>query len=218
MKEFLQTRRSASIAFLTQPAPTKDELHEILTIGARVPDHGKLFPWYFVVFEGDARAQFGNHIRDAWAKNNPDATPDALNKEQNRFMQAPLVIAVISRIREAKIPAWEQILSAGACCYNVCLAANACGFGANWITGWYTYDEDIRTVLGLENGRDNIAGFIYIGTESQKQEKRERPDMDKIINYWTSHKTPDKKGDNYNKDGLGSPNHGFTIIQSSSQK
>jgi len=218
MKDYLKNRRSTKLKYMTDPAPSAEELEAILNIAARVPDHGKLSPFYFIVFEGGTRVEFGQHLRDVWAKNHPESTDKYLKEEASRFTRAPMVIAVISRIREAKIPIWEQLMTAGACCYNLCLAANSHGYGANWLTEWYAYDEDIRGVLGLENGRDNVAGFIYIGTETEKQDDRDRPDLENITNYWTSHKPSDKKGDNYNKDGLGMPNHGFEITQSTIKK
>lgn len=211
LSDFLQTRRSTKIKHMVSPAPVGDELQTILQTAARIPDHGKLNPWYFVVFEGDNRAAFGKHLRATWAKNHLDATQEQLDHEENRLTRAPLVIAVISRVRDATIPAWEQILSAGACCYNLCLACNAHGYGANWLTEWYAYDDDIRAALNLEDGRDNIAGFIYIGTETEANEERPRPDMNEIINHWTEDRIMDKKGNTYNKDGLPMPTQGFKI-------
>ena len=194
---------------MASPAPAGDELRGILQTAARVPDHGKLNPWYFIVFEGEDRAAFGKHLRAAWAKNHPDATAEQLTHEENRFTRAPLVIAVVSRIRDATIPQWEQILSAGACCYNLCLACNAHGYGANWLTEWYAYDDDIRAALSLEDGRDNIAGFVYIGTETEPNEDRPRPDLSEIINHWAEGTPAKNKGDIYNKDGLSMPVKGF---------
>lgn len=209
--DFLKHRRSTKLAHMTSPAPAGDELQSILQTAARVPDHGKLNPWYFIVFEGENRTAFGKHLRAIYARNNPDATPEMLDHEENRLMRAPLVVAVISRVREAIIPAWEQILSAGACCYNLCLACNAHGYGANWLTEWYSFDADVHALLNLEHGRDNITGFIYIGTETDKQDDRSRPDLDLLTNYWTENSVMNNKGESYNKDGLGLPKQGFTI-------
>ena len=218
MKDYLQSRRSTKIKHMTAPGPNADELKEILQIAARVPDHGKLSPFYFIVFQGTERATFGKHLRHLWAQDYADATQEQLTHEENRFMRAPLVVAVVSRIRESKIPVWEQLMCAGACCYNLCLAANACGYGTNWLSEWYSFDERVHDILGLEKGRDNIAGFIYIGTATEVQDDRERPDLNDITNLWTSGQMPDKKGNNYNKDGAGIPHNGFTIIQSEETK
>lgn len=195
---------------MSDPGPSAEELNDILKIATRIPDHGKLSPFYFIVFEGEKRAAFGKHLRAAWAKDHPDATVEQLQFEENRLTRAPMVVCIVSRIREAKIPAWEQILSAGACCYNLCLAANAYGYGANWLSEWYSYHPDIRCVLGLEDGVDNIAGFIYIGTETQKQDERNRPDVREILNYWDDSGAKNK-GDLYSKSGVGRPEKGFTF-------
>lgn len=181
---FLKTRRSSKITSLTSPGPNAEQLQDLLTIGARVPDHGKYHPWYFIVFEGDARREAGDLLRQAYAAENPDAAPAKLDLEAESFLRAPLVIAVVSRIREGKTPEWEQILSAGAACYNICLAANAMGFGSNWLTQWYSYSPTFRKLMGLET-QDRFAGFIYIGTATAPNEERERPDLSRIVTHWT---------------------------------
>lgn len=181
---FLKTRRSSKITSLTSPGPNAEQLQDLLTIGARVPDHGKYHPWYFIVFEGNARREAGDLLRQAYAAENPDAAPAKLDLEAENFLRAPLVIAVVSRIREGKTPEWEQILSAGATCYNICLAANAMGFGSNWLTQWYSYSPTFRQLMGLET-QDRFAGFIYIGTATAPNEERERPDLSRIVTHWT---------------------------------
>jgi nitroreductase len=209
MKEFLHTRRSTKVKMMSEPGPSLDELNDILEIAARVPDHGKLSPFYFVVFQGDVRKEFGQHLAEIWKNDHPDATQYFLDSEKNRFMQAPLVVAIISRIRDAKIPAWEQILTAGACCQNLCLAANAHGYGTNWLTQWYYNHPEVRNILNLEDGRDNVAGFIYIGTETEKQDDRDRPDVRLLTNNFGEELN--KKGHEYNKDGMTKPEDGFSI-------
>jgi nitroreductase len=205
---FLKNRRSSKVASLTEPAPNAEQLQEILTIASRVPDHGKYHPWYFIVLEGEARREIGVHLRTAYATENPDAEPAKLDLESERFLRAPLVIAVVSRIREGKNPQWEQILSAGAACYNLCLAANALGFGTNWLTEWYTYSPTFRKLMGLDE-RDNFAGFIYIGTATEKQEDRERPDLAQIVTHWSSKISALNKGEAYGQVGKGLPPKGF---------
>jgi len=202
--DFLKTRRSSKVASLTEPAPNAEQLQEILTIASRVPDHGKYHPWYFIVFEGDARREISAHLRTAYATENPDAEPAKLDLESERFLRAPMVIAVVSCIREGKNPQWEQILSAGAACYNLCLAANALGFGTNWLTEWVSYSPTFRNLMGLDE-RDNFAGFIYIGTPSEKQDDRDRPDLTKIITHWSSKNPTLNKGEGYGQVGKGFP-------------
>lgn len=203
----LLTRRSTSIKHLGAPGPTPDQIQMILQAASRVPDHNKLAPWWFVVFDGDARAKFGDVLRKAYVREDENAAPAKLDLEAERFLRAPLVIAVISRIKEGKAPQWEQILSAGAACHNLCLAANALGFGFNWVSEWTAYNEEVRAALGCDE-RDTIAGFIYIGTAAEKPEERERPSLSDIVNDWSESYTP-KKGDGYGKAGMGLPKKGF---------
>jgi len=117
------------------------------------------------------------------------------------------VIGVISRVRESKNPLWEQILSAGALCQNLCLAANASGFGANWVTEWYAYDPAAREGLGLDK-RDHVAGFIYLGTPAAPPQERDRPALEKIVTHWKPGE-PIRNGADYGQAGLGYPQPGF---------
>lgn len=201
--EALKTRRSTPIKSLGSPGPSPAQIEDILAAATRVPDHNKLAPWWFVVFEGDARAAFGEVLRKAYLREDADAAPAKLDLEAERFLRAPVVIAVISRIKQGKAPQWEQMLSAGAACYNLCLAANALGFGSNWLTEWPAFNEEVRAALGCDE-RDNIAGFIYLGTQSEKPEDRERPALLDIVNEWSDGYAP-KKGDQYGKKDFGLP-------------
>jgi nitroreductase len=203
----LLSRRSTAIKALSAPGPTAAQMEEILTAATRVPDHGKLAPWWFVVFDGDAREKFGAVLREAYFLEDAQAAPAKLDLEAEKFLRAPVVVAVVSRIRDSKIPQWEQILSAGACCYNLCLAANAMGFGSNWVTGWPAFNAKVREALGCDE-RDKIAGFIYLGTQGEKPEERERPALADIVSAWSEDYAP-RKGDNYAKEGMGLPPKGF---------
>lgn len=206
--DYLLRRRSVPLKELAGPGPDPAQIGTILRAASRVPDHGRLFPWHFIVFTGDARMQAGELLRRAWLIEEPDASPAKLDLEAERFLRAPTVIAVISRIREGKHPAWEQILSAGAACHSLCLAANALGFGANWLTEWYSYSAAFREALGLD-GRDNVAGFIYIGTPLQTPAERDRPDTGAITTFWAPGTTLNK-GESYGHPGTGLPRQGFS--------
>jgi nitroreductase len=179
--DFLKTRRSVKPREMTSPGPSPDQLDTILTLGARVPDHGKLLPWRFIVFEGDARARAGEVIAAVFARKHPDAPPADVAAEKNRLKEAPLVIAVVSAVKpHPKVPPWEQQLSAGASAMNIVTAASALGFGANWLTGWFAYDRDVLTGLGL-GADESLAGFIHIGTPSKPAEDRPRPALADIV-------------------------------------
>lgn len=207
---YLLRRRSCPLKNMTGPGPDAAQVEMILRAAARVPDHGKMAPWHFIVFAGDARAQAGALLAAAWAQENPDqAEPAKQELEAARFTRAPLVIAVVSRMREGKNPFWEQILSAGAACQNLCLMANALGFATNWLTEWYGYSPAFKAALGLES-RDHIAGFIYIGTAAAPPDERERPDMAALTTWWQPGATL-ARGDQYGLPGKGFPGRGFDL-------
>ncbi len=181
----LARRRSVLANEMTDPGPDDDQLRTLLTIAARVPDHGKLAPWRFIVFRGEARRDFGRHLEAAFRRLNPQADDDKAAFEANRFLRAPVVVAVVSRAAEhPKIPQWEQILSAGAACQNLLVAATGMGFASQWITEWYAYDPDIRQALGLAD-HERVAGFVYIGTATRPPSERARPDVDAITEFWS---------------------------------
>jgi nitroreductase len=177
----LLSRRSGSAKRMTSPGPNAAELETIFEAATRVPDHGKLTPWRFILFEGDSRRRFGEALARCFRATNPAADDERLSVERQRFQRAPVVVAVISRVREGiPIPEWEQMMSAGACAMTLVIAAHALGYVANWITEWCAYDDCIRADLGLA-GNERIAGFIYIGTPSVPLEDRPRPDLSALI-------------------------------------
>jgi nitroreductase len=183
--ELLLKRRSVKPAMMTEPGPTPEQLATILTAAGRVPDHKKLEPWRFIVFEGDARANFGRVLLKACLAEEKQAPSAArLEMERTRLLRAPTVVAVISRTTpNPAAPEWEQVLSCGAACFNLCLAANALGFGTSWITEWYSYSAAVREGLKLAPN-ERVAGFIYIGTPTEQQPDRERPQLAKIVTRW----------------------------------
>ncbi|RTL49186.1 MAG: nitroreductase [Bradyrhizobiaceae bacterium] len=179
--ELLKTRRSLKPFEMTGPGPSSAELETILTIGSRVPDHGKIAPWRFIVFEGEGRDKAGEIFARIFKAKNVNATPDQIEKERKKFNDAPLVIGVVSRtVQHFKVPAWEQELSAGASAMNIVLAANALGYAADWLTGWIAFDRDVLTALGL-GANEKIAGFIHIGRPTKIIEDRPRPALGEIV-------------------------------------
>jgi nitroreductase len=180
----LRTRRSLKPIELTAPGPAPAEVETLLRIASRVPDHGKLVPWRFMVFEGDARLKAGEAIAAAFADKYPDATADQVAFERARLARAPLVVAVVSRAApHVKIPEWEQVLSAGAAAMSLVIAAHALGFGATWITEWYAYDRRVLDALGLAP-HEKIAGFVHIGRPVQTPEDRPRPALADIVTHF----------------------------------
>jgi nitroreductase len=178
--QLLTTRRSFKPVELAGPAPSPAEIDTLLTVASRVPDHGKLAPWRFILFESDARQKAGDAIAAAFKVKYPDAKSDQIEAERGRLMRAPLVVAVVSRAGpHVKIPEWEQVLSAGAAAMNLVLAAHALGYGASWITEWYAYDRSVLDALGLAP-HERIAGFVHVGRPPGVPEDRPRPPLNEI--------------------------------------
>jgi nitroreductase len=177
----LLSRRSVPPRWLGAPGPGVQEIETMLTIAARVPDHGKLVPWRFILIEGEARQRMGEILVTAFRADHPDADAEALATERERFSQAPLVVAVVSRVvPHVKIPEWEQVLSAGAVCMNLLNAATALGYGASWLTGWACFDRRVLDALGLAPN-ERIAGYVHIGTAKEKPADRDRPNLADIV-------------------------------------
>ena len=177
MRDYLATRRSVPANSLAGPAPDDATLQTILTMAVRVPDHGKLAPWRFIVFEGDASVAAGQ----AFARIAGGTDPERAQAEAERFSRAAMVIAVVSRAAEhPKIPEWEQVLSAGAVCLNLIHAAAAHGFRAQWLTEWIAYDERARAAIGLAPD-ERVAGFIYLGRAQIVPTERARPVVAELV-------------------------------------
>ncbi len=181
----LKTRRSIPAVNIVEPGPSPAEIDDLLTIAARVPDHGKLVPFRFVLFEGAARAAAGAATAELLKAKKPDADPKQLAAELNRFTRSPLVVAVVSRAApHAKIPEWEQVLAAAASAMNLMIAANAMGYATQWLTEWVTYDADARAVLGL-SPEERLVGLVHVGTPDIPPFERPRPDLAEIVTRWT---------------------------------
>ncbi|MDP8916097.1 MAG: nitroreductase [Pseudomonadota bacterium] len=177
----LARRRSASAITLGPPGPDPAQLDDLLRIAARVPDHGKLAPWRFILLGGEDKAAFVARL-GAIAQSRPDAEKAAAALA--KASAPPVAVVVVSRpVPSLKIPEWEQVLSAGAVAMNLLLAAQAMGFGANWITDWYSEDPRTTALLGLGAG-ERVAGFVYIGTPAAHPQERVRPDLRDIVSVW----------------------------------
>lgn len=177
---FLARRRSASAVTLAAPAPDSHQLSDLLRLAARVPDHGKLAPWRFVVMEAEAKAAFAQAL-DAIAARRSEP---ALGAKLAKLKAPPLAVFVVSSPKPSAIPEWEQLLSAGAVCANLLNAALAMGFGANWITDWYSYDEEATALLGLQLG-ERVAACMLIGTPSEPPLERDRPPQEPLVTRWS---------------------------------
>ena len=183
--DLLGRRRSVAPLAMTGPGPDAHQIEALLTLSARVPDHGKLAPWRFVLFEGEARAKAGEIIANVFQADQPDADAARIEIERTRLTRAPLVVAIVSRAApHVKIPEWEQVLSAGAVCMNMIIAAKAMGFAATWLTEWYSYDRRVLDKLGIAE-TEKIAGFMHIGRSDAVPEDRVRPVMADITSRFS---------------------------------
>jgi len=179
--QLLKTRRSVKPMELVAPGPSAAEIETLLTIAARVPDHGKLTPWRFIVFENEARLKAGEIIAEVFRADQAQATPEQIEFERQRLARAPLVIAVVSRAApHVKIPEWEQQLSAGAAAMSLLFAVHALGYAASWITEWYAYDRRVLATLGV-GAHEKLAGFVHIGRPAQPPQDRPRPSLADIV-------------------------------------
>jgi nitroreductase len=182
---FLKSRKSASAKAMGEPGPSRAQIDEILSMAVRVPDHGKLAPWRFIVFESAAREDVGQAFGARWRQLHPDHGSESVAFQMALFTRAPVVIAVVSTAAEhVKIPIWEQQMSAGAVCLNLELAAMALGFDVQWQTDWVAYDDRATAAMGVKEG-EKIAGLIFIGTTTAPLEDRPRPDAVSLTSYWT---------------------------------
>lgn len=181
----LETRRSAKPRELAAPGPTSEEMERILTIAARVPEHGQLFPWRFVTVSSEQRESFGALLRQALLEDDPGATI-ARHEKEEAFANYPgqLVVLISAPVQGHKIPVWEQELSCGAAGMNLLLAAHALGYVGGWVTGWRAYSETVRSAFCGPGER--IAGFIFIGHPSRELEERQRPALTTVWQPWQS--------------------------------
>ena len=179
--EFLALRRSTPAPTLRAPGPSRPELDDLLRLAARVPDHGKLAPWRFIILEGDGKARFEARL-ETIAAGRPDATK--ATAKLGKLKTPPMGVVVVASPVQGDIPEWEQLLSAGAVCTNLLMAAAAMGYGANWITDWYAYDDQAKAVLGLGAG-EQVGGYVFLGTAAEAPLERVRPDVAGLTTVWS---------------------------------
>lgn len=181
--DYLAVRRSIPAFQMSEPGPEKAEIEEILRLASRVPDHGKIAPWRFIVYRGEERERLGDELLKMALDAKPDLSEEMIKVERTRFTRAPVVVAVVSKAGpHIKIPEWEQLMSAGALCLNIIFAANAHGWVANWLTEWFAYNEAAYPLLGVQAG-EKVAGFIHIGSTSFPAIERPRPELTETVTW-----------------------------------
>ena len=183
LRDYLATRRSIPAFQMGGPGPGTAEIEDMLKLASRVPDHGKLAPWRFIVYRGEERARLSGELAKMALAARPDLSEEMIKVENTRLTRAPVVVAVVSKAApHVKVPEWEQVMSAGAVCLNLLMAANAHGFASNWLTEWYAFDEAAYPLLGVLPG-ERIAGFIHIGTPQVPPTERPRPELTEIVTW-----------------------------------
>ncbi|MGE6785898.1 nitroreductase family protein [Ensifer adhaerens] len=181
--DYLTSRRSIPAFQMGEPGPGRAEVEEMLKLASRVPDHGKLAPWRFIVYRGEERVRISAALKAMALEVKPDLSEEMIKVEETRLSRAPVVVAVVSTAApHFKIPEWEQLMSAGAVCLNLLMAANALGYASNWLTEWYAFDERAYPLLGVKPG-EKIAGFIHIGTAMVPPTERPRPELAEIVTW-----------------------------------
>ena len=179
----LKTRRSGRPRDLAEPGPSEAQLHEILSIASRVPDHGKLAPWRFVIVRKEDRGAFEQLLHRAYRVDHPEPGRLEIEASQRFAHQAPaLIVALFKPVESSKIPLWEQQLSCGAALMNLLTATHALGFAGGWVTGWAAYSEEVRRAFAKED--EVIAGFVFIGTPAAELEERPRPALGDVASVW----------------------------------
>lgn len=179
--DFLLSRRSKPIGELKEPGPSDAEIRTMLTAAARVPDHGRLAPWRFILYRGDARHRIGEALAELAEKREGELPEHRRQQELARFSRAPLVVGVVSVPRDhPKVPDWEKFLSGGAAAMNLLIAAGALGYGASWISNWYADDEEGKRILGIAP-TERVVGFVHIGTYEGTTPERPRPELADIV-------------------------------------
>lgn len=179
----LHTRRSGKPRDMVAPGPSPEQLRAIMEAAIRVPDHGKLAPWRFVIVGDDQRDRLATVLTSAYRAEKPEAGRLEIEAMDQFARQAPtLIVALSCPVAGSKIPLWEQELSVGAACMNLLTAAHASGFVGGWLTGWPAYSAAVRDAFGCENER--IAGFIFIGSPARALEERPRPEYERVVNNW----------------------------------
>lgn len=185
LMDVLDSRNSVPSRQMSEPGPDDAQIERMLRSAVRVPDHGRLTPWRFVLVRGESRHALGTLLARRSRERDPAAADAVIEKDRQRFSHAPLVVVVVGCIQpDHRIPEVEQVLSGGAVCFALLQAAQGLGFGAQWLTGWAAYDPQVKSALGLA-GPEQVLGFIHIGSVGERPPERARPEVSTLLSEWT---------------------------------
>ncbi len=183
--DFMLARKSAPINELSGPGPGEEDIQTMIRIASRVPDHGRLAPWRFILYRGDGRREIGDKLAELAESREGPLADARREQERTRFSRAPLVIGVVSVPRDnPKIPQWEMFLSGGMAAMNLIIAANALGYATNMITNWYSDVPEGRAILGLAP-HEKVVGFVHVGTHAGEVMERPRPDPAGLVSDYS---------------------------------
>lgn len=180
--EQLNNRRSVKAQLLGSPAPDQNLLIEILQAGMSAPDHGAIRPWRFNIFRNDERQILSEKYGEALKEKNPDATVEEIEEIKQKPLRAPLIVAIWAEIMEnhPKVPPVEQVVATACAAENILLAAQDKGFGAVLLTGWPAFHPIVQKCLGMSE-KDEMIGFLYLGTAQESPKPVSRPDVKQYI-------------------------------------
>jgi nitroreductase len=174
--EAIHTRQSVG---QVKPDPVPRELiATILSAAVQAPNHYKVRPWRFVVLTGAAREKLGEAMAQSTRIAKPDATADELQKDREKPLRAPVVIAVaVGKPALAKEKELESICATAAAMQNMLLAAHALGLAAIWRTGPSATDPAIKRFFGWEADQ-HLIGFVYLGYPQSEATPLTRPSFE----------------------------------------
>ena len=184
--DLLQQRASHPARLLDEPAPSDEQLHEIVKAGLTAPDHAALTPWRFIIIRGEARVRLGEIFATATAAREPNLSAEKVAGQRSKPLRSPLLLAVVTTVtpEHPKTPVIEQFLSTGAAAQMMQLAANAMGFGSIWLSGPNCFDPNVKAALGIAD-KDELSGFLYLGTPTADKPPPRRPEVTDHLSEWT---------------------------------
>jgi nitroreductase len=160
-----------SVAQLTGPGPSEQQLEQLYRAAFRAPDHAWMRPWRYLTIRDQGLVSLGEVFAVAGLKKDADLSEVKVAKLKNMPQRAPLMIVAIANIQiNEKVPPLEQQLAVGAGIQNILTAAYAMELGAIWRTGEMAYDQHVKHSLGLQDNEE-IIGFIYLGHVNCKLKK-----------------------------------------------
>ncbi len=174
-----------SVPRLVEPAPSSEQLEILFQAALRAPDHAMLRPWRYITISGEARERLGELYARAALFDQPDLEDEMLDRYRGLPLRAPMLVALVLKPQQhPKVPEIEQVLSLGAACHGMMVAAHAMGIGAMWRTGAISYHPLVEEGLGLTDD-EKLYGFMYLGTPDGVRKKQPKLAVSDYVSAWT---------------------------------